>query len=233
MQEQMNKGNQADQAIKLLVSIVDRGRGEIIADFFDKQGVHLNFLCFGHGTANSELLDLLGLGSTEKDVMLHFVPAGFVPKMLYSINRLMSLSSPGRGIAFTLPLTAMNALVAKSINHSVDSEEIIAEGKVEELVKFCLILAVFNAGYTDEVIEAAKEAGATGGTILHARGVTKEIGEKFYGMSIQEEKEIIAILSPVELSKDIMEGINLSCGLKKDPRAIVLSLPVQDLAGLG
>lgn len=193
----------------------------------------MNFLCYGYGTANSELLDLLGLGSTEKDVILHLIPAGTVQKMISAIDRLMSLRSPGKGIAFSLPLYGINGLVEKVVNHTAHRELFQERGKVDELVKFCLILSVYNTGYTEEVMAAAKAAGAAGGTILHARAVTDKVSEAFHGMSILDEKEILAILAPVEMSRNIMEAINTACGPKQDPKAIVLALPVQDMVGLG
>lgn len=81
-------------------------------------------------------------------------------------------------------------------------------------------------------MEAAKQAGATGGTILNARGVSKEKNETFFGFPLQEEKEIVAILTPEDQKKEIMENINRKCGLKSAAQAVVLSMPVEDVAGL-
>lgn len=225
--------NENSERLMMLTCVVDRGRGKIIGQFYEEQGVFVNFLCYGRGTANSELLDLLGLGSSEKDVMISLMPQGVCRKMITSVSRMMSMASPGRGIAFTVPLSAVNALVGKAVNHEIKPEpETEREGE-EELVKFCLILAVYNAGYTEEIVAAAKKAGAAGGTVLHARGVARDGGESFFGMPILEEKEVIAILASTEEGKGILEQINKDCGLKKEPQAIVLSLPVHQVAGLG
>ncbi|MBC8586090.1 hypothetical protein [Youxingia wuxianensis] len=220
------------ELIRLLITIVDRGQGEVIFEVCNKYHIHLNFTCFGNGTANSDILNLLGLGSSEKDVVLTMVPDSKIPGLLTSISRRMNLRSPGRGIAFTLPLSGINALIAKMLTKREKDEPKQEERKVDNTVKFSVIIAVYNSGFSDFVFETAKNAGATGGTILHARGLSDEEGEKFFGMSIQAEKEIIAILSPEDIKKNIMEAINKNCGLKTESQAIVFSLPVQDMIGL-
>ena len=95
-----------------------------------------------------------------------------------------------------------------------------------------LVLTILNRGYTDTVMDAAKEAGARGGTVVNARRVGFEDAQNLLGFSIQPEKEIIVILIPKAEKKPVMQAINKVAGLTSECRGIVISLPVDDILGL-
>lgn len=145
-------------------------------------------------------------------------------------------------MAFSLPLSGINELIARIIleEHKESNPENAQDGaRTEEgtanmgAEKHWLVLTVVNPGITDQVMAAAKEAGATGGTILHARGVGRENAEAFLGVSIQSEREIVAILCPREKGPSIMQAINASFGPKSGAKGIIFSLPVRDMMGIG
>ena len=219
--------------IKLLISIVDHGRGKFIKRFSEENNIYFSIRIHGDGTANSDLLALLGLGGTEKDLILNLLPSSRVPLVIKSISNLMSMGSPGKGIAFCVPLAGLNALADREIRELMPEATETIDPKGEDLVRFSLILGIYNAGFTDEVVAAAREAGATGGTVVHARGIAKEHGEKFFGLTIQDEKEVIAILAPSDISHNIMDTLNQKCGPNTEIRALIMALPVSDVAGLG
>ena len=64
------------------------------------------------------------------------------------------------------------------------------------LSAFELIITIINRGFSEDVVDAAKSAGAQGGTVLHARGTGVHEAEKFFGISIQPEKEMVLTLVP-------------------------------------
>lgn len=70
-----------------------------------------------------------------------------------------------------------------------------------------LIVAIANEGRTDTVMNAARAAGAMGGTVLHGKGTTSPESEKFLGVSIAKEKEVILIVARKEQKADIMRSI--------------------------
>lgn len=222
--------------IRLLVTIVEHGKGERITNLANAQHIHFNLLLHGRGTASSDILDMLGLGSTEKDVVVCALPRSSVKQMLHSVAEEMRLKRPGTGVAFSLPLSGINELIARII---LDERKQQDQGSAQEEAadmgaeKHWLVLAVVNPGITDQVMAVAKEAGATGGTILHARGVGRENAEAFLGVSIQSEREIVAILCPREKGPSIMQAINASFGPKSGAKGIIFSLPVRDMMGIG
>ena len=93
-----------------------------------------------------------------------------------------------------------------------------------------LIIAIYEKGHTDLVMDAARAAGAAGGTTIRAKG-TGAGAEKFFGLSLAEEKEIVLIVSDNEKKKDIMKGIMQGAGIETKAHALVFSLPVTDTAG--
>lgn len=221
--------NRKSSAPRLLVAIVDRDKGNIIADLCSGQKLELNFGCIGFGTARSELLSMLGLGSRDKAVVFSITPPGLVPGVMAAISRRMAIRNPGRGIAFTLPLVGINSL-ADSYLDSLPSPE--QQRKADDTVKFTLIISVFSSGFSDTVMEAARTAGATGGTVLHAKGLGGQSAENILGVNLRDEKDILAIIAPEDDSRTIMEAINRQCGLKSEAGAIVFALPVKDMIGL-
>lgn len=210
--------------IKLIVTILDRGRGERAAELFRRYGLRLHYAAPGRGTANSELLDLLGLGETEKDVVLTLAPGDLVPPLLREAGESLQLSAPGRGILFTLPLSAIGGAAARYVEgqaRRAGEEEEMEQGKND------LVVVVVGGGCTDRVMEAAKAAGARGGTLLHGR----RLGEEGDG-GVRPEKEIVAILTPREKRQAILEAVNRTAGAATESRGVLFSLPVEHVLGL-
>ena len=98
--------------------------------------------------------------------------------------------------------------------------------------KFEMILCIVNAGFSETVMDAAKEVGARGGTVIHARGTANQEAEQFFHITIQPDKEMVLILVPVEIKDDVLHAIYRSAGLKSEGQGIAFSLPVDDVVGL-
>ena len=138
------------QLFKLLVTIVDRAKGERIAAICREQGVLFQMVCLGHGTASSEVLDLLGLGRTEKAVVLSLVPGGDVSGIFHAFADKMQILGPGSGIAFSLPLSSIGAALS-AVSAKTDEVETKGEKPVmDSAVQKDLVLAVVEPGHTDE-----------------------------------------------------------------------------------
>ena len=95
-----------------------------------------------------------------------------------------------------------------------------------------LIVCIVNQGYSDELMNTAREAGASGGTVINARGQAHEGAVKFFGITVQDEKELILILSSREKKVSIMRAVSETHGLNSNAAGIVFSLPVDDVMGL-
>ena len=95
-----------------------------------------------------------------------------------------------------------------------------------------LIIVIAEQGYTNLIMDAAREAGAHGGTVIHAKGTGMEAAEKFMGVSLATEKELIFIVAKTEEKNAIMQAVMQNAGLDTKAKAITFSLPVTDTAGL-
>ncbi|MDR0812718.1 MAG: P-II family nitrogen regulator [Oscillospiraceae bacterium] len=99
-------------------------------------------------------------------------------------------------------------------------------------IDYHLILTVVNSGYAEAVMQAARRAGARGGTIISARG-TKAQGEAdFLGIPIQPEKDIVLILSAAQTCSAIMSEIATGAGLNTEGRGFSFALPATDVTGV-
>lgn len=95
-----------------------------------------------------------------------------------------------------------------------------------------VILCIVNAGFSDDVMEAAREFGARGGTVIRARGTANPEAEKLFGITVVPEKEIVMILIPSNLKNDILHALYKAVGLKTPGQGIAFSLPVDAVVGL-
>ncbi|MEL7608719.1 MAG: P-II family nitrogen regulator [Bacillota bacterium] len=217
-------------AIVFMVVIVNRTRGERLAELFAKEGVTFHLLALGRGTADRKLLAYLGLGETEKEILFSAMPKSTAVKLLKMLDCECSLHLPGKGIAFCVGISAYAD--AASRTRLYGACQIQGGEPMEQAYRYDLIIAVTNQGYADEVMDTAKAAGAPGGTVLHARGVGMKHAEKFFGITIHPEKEMLLILAQKEHCQGIMTAIVEKSGLKTDAKTIAFALPVSAVAGL-
>ena len=213
----------------LMLAITDRALSREFAAWFQERRFPLVLTAFGQGTATTEILDCLGLEATEKAVLLC---AGHVTSgLVRQASRELWLDAPGRGILMTVPLSGAGGAAARDM--VVCPEEARGEEEpMENKQTHELILVITNQGCTDQVMDAAREAGATGGTSLHAKGTGTELMRKFLGVSIAAEKELVLILTKAEARNGIMKAVMAKAGMRTPAQSLVFSLPVSGIAGL-
>lgn len=95
-----------------------------------------------------------------------------------------------------------------------------------------LIICIVNNGFTDLVMDAARKEGARGGTIFHGRGTGNPDMEKFFGISISPEKEIVIVLVENSIKDAVLKAINKAAGLETNGKGIAFSMPVSDVVGV-
>ena len=98
--------------------------------------------------------------------------------------------------------------------------------------KYEMIISIVNAGYTGTVMDAAKKAGARGGTVIHGRGTANKEAEAFFHITIQPEKEIVMLLVPAKIKDNVLHAIYQDAGLDSAGQGIAFSIPVDKTAGL-
>ena len=101
-----------------------------------------------------------------------------------------------------------------------------------ENIEYNLVMTIVNRGFAELVVDASRDAGATGGTIIFARGTGVMDVAKFMDISIQPEKEIVLTLVRKDEAADIIHAILEVAGLRTDADGISFTLPVTDFVGL-
>ena len=240
-------------ALRLIFFIVDWNQVNVVSDVFLEEKVRFYFLSKGMGTANSEILDLLGIGAGDKAILICLEQQVMVPVLMKEVRKKLRRSSPGAGITFTVPLSAINDPVLLIFKQSIHKNEKIAAEleavlgqKIPENsglendggsmtnneITHDLIVAVVNHGFSDELMNTARGAGASGGTVINARGQAHEGAVKFFGIPVQDEKEMIFILTSREKKVPLMKAICEAHGLNSSAQGIIFSMPVDNVMGL-
>ena len=217
--------------INLVMTITDRSKLEEFVSFYHEYGVFRILTFLGKGTASVSVLDYLGLEDTEKAVLLCALPGSRVREFVRDASKALWLDVPGNGILLTLPVASLGGIATKE--YLIQDQPMEAEKDMTEKEwTHELIVVITNQGHTDEVMEAAREAGAGGGTVIHAKGTGAELAKKFFGVSIASEKEMVFIVAKTESRTPIMKAVMSRTGVKTSAQSFVFSLPVSDVAGL-
>lgn len=218
---------------KLLITIVDRGKGKAATKLFDRKLPVMDYIIPGHGTAKKEILNLLGLGDTAKDVVISIMPAALAEAAIHRLQVVLQFDRPGSGIAFTHPIGSIGGQRAISIlNSCAKADELPEKEHSMEARQYDLLIAITDKGHADQAMDAARAAGARGGTVIHSRGAGVEEAEKFFGITIQPEREILMIIVRHENRRPIMEAICRIPGFNSEAHGVVFSLPVDEAVGL-
>lgn len=214
--------------VMAILSILERGRGKHYIERMRAQDIKIHLQSVGHGTAPSEMMDILGLGSKDKDVILSFATEKTVGQLVASLTQNLENSIRYGGLMMVIKVSALNRLAAEIVVRS-QTEESNKEDKqiMSGEGKYNLILITVNQGYADEVMKTAKSAGATGGTVIRGRLLGAEMLKQLDDKNVQEEKEIITILSPAVISGQIMNEVNKEFGLRTEAKGIVCAVPVE------
>ena len=217
----------------LIMSIVERGSGSKLVKLYQKNQIFTHIRCEGQGTATSEILDILGLGGAEKDIILSTGTRTAARLLLEKLDDELRREVPGRGIAFTAPLSALSNLMAAYIDLKTKPER-EGTGSMDNQQKNSMILVTVNQGFTDTVMETARKAGVRGGTIIRGRWAGDESFAQSSGITtLQAEKELIFIVVPTEIRNRVMDSISKTHGLRTEAGAMVTSIAVEQMVHLG
>lgn len=215
-----------DSRIVMLLSIIQRGKGGAYIKMLQDMQVNVHYQGVGRGTASSEMMDILGLGSSDKDIMLSFTTYKTMENIASELNKLVGANMGYNGLTMVISTSAFSKITAEIIKKASDKEWKGEGGSMHSEYKYSLILISVNRGYTDEVMQVAKKAGATGGTVIKARLAEAHMLEAYANTTLNEEKEIVSILAPNSIRNQILEDVNREFGLKTEAQGVVLSVPV-------
>lgn len=208
--------------IKLLTIITELNKEDEFIKILKGFDINSFTLTRALGTASPSLMDYFGLNEVKKQIIMCIIPEYFEYDICIVLKEL--LKKPGAGVAYTIPITASNKFLQDNFN---SNKEVI----YMEKANMSLIFTIVSEGYFEDVMNAAKKAGATGGTLIKGRGLMVEEATKILGITIDPEKEIVMIIVNNDIKLKIMEAINKKVGLNTDGKGICFSIPVDSAIG--
>ncbi len=211
-----------------IISVVSPAAEEQLSDIHSELSVPIFVTLHGRGTAVKSMLDLLGIESSEKRIVIAVANNKKTENLIKTIKNRLYIGVPGHGIVVSVPIKSIGG--GKTV--SVLSEgEIPVKEKPEISNVYELIVAITNEGRTDMVMNAARLAGAAGGTVLHGKGTAGEEAMRFLNISIASEKEVILIVAKKEQKADLMRTVLEKAGPSSEAGTVLFSMPVSSIAG--
>lgn len=195
-----------------ILTMVDHGLGERLAAYTRTKGARGGTILVGRGEIPSRILRALALADVERDVLITLVTDDQLETILDAIAHAPFFKKGTKGISI------VNQIGGNTMNGETGHE---------------LITIIVNRGYADDIMNAARKAGAKGGTILNARGTGKPDDEKFFGITVVPEKEELLIVVDRESAAAVQDAIiSLPC-LTTPGIGIMYTAPVERFVQLG
>ena len=213
-----------------VISICDPRAQPTLTALCAELSLPVNVVLHAHGTAVRSMLDILGIESNEKRVVMTIANTEKTKRLIEEQKRRLFIGVPGHGIVVAVPIKSIGG--GKTVAF-LNGNQQPAKYTQELNYSYDLIVAIAIEGRTDQVMNAARAAGAAGGTVLHGKGTGSENAEKFYNVSIASEKEVILIVAKAEQKAGIMKAILEKAGPASEAGTLAFSLPTSEVAGFG
>ena len=196
-----------------MVTIIDRNQSRKFLSFYRNYGISVVLSTLGHGTAASNVLNYFSLEATQKAVLCAVVTDTVWNAVKKGLETIMQIDIPGTGVAFVVPVSSVGGkrqlqFITSGMPFTKGEESVLKDTKYE------LLVVVANQGYTETIMEAARRGKAAGGTMIHAKGTGMEGAEKFLGVSLAAEKELIFIVVRREQKNEVMSAIMEDAGIE-------------------
>ena len=214
----------------LMTTITDRRQLPRFISLYQDGGIAVNFIALGRGTVSDAAAGYF-LRSAEKAVCFSLVTRDTWHEAKRMLRRKLQIDAPGVGVAYLVPMSSIGGrreLAFLTEGQGFErGEESTMKGTEREL-----LVIISEQGQNELVMDAARAAGAHGGTVIHARGTGMQQAERFLGISLASEKDMTFIVAKTAQKDRIMQSVMFKAGMGTPARSIVFSLPVTDTAGL-
>ena len=215
------------KSLMMLLSIVERDKGKKLRKELKNNNIRLNFQTVGYGTAPTEMMDIFGLGTKDKDIVISLGSESDVRVMMTNFGTTFSSHSKYGGIMIIFEVAAAGRILTEILNFNNGKiTEKGTDSMKNEHHNYLIIISV-NDGYTEDVMHTARKAGATGGTVIKGRLTDVEQFSELENAETDGERELLFILAPRETSKKIMEDVNKEFGLASPANGIMFAVPAE------
>lgn len=213
--------------IMVLLSIVEQGKGKKLIKELKNIKVGVNFQIVGFGTAPTEMMDIFGLGTNVKDIIISLGANDDIKDMMSKFGEIFQSHSKFGGIMIVLDVSAASRVLTEILNFNNNQNTEREAVNMQNENRNNLIVISVNEGYSEDVMHVARKAGATGGTVIKGRLADIEQFAEFMDTKVDGEREMLCILAPSKASKQIMEDVNREFGLTSSANGIIFALPAE------
>lgn len=212
-----------------MIGVTERRRAQTLVELCRELSLPMIITNLASGTATDEHLSLYNLQSSAKAVVSTVTGAEGMARLMRLAKQKLYIDIPGNGIIMAVPIKSVGGERAlRALTGGTAAEG----GTPEMQFEHELIVVILNEGHSDTVMDAARSAGARGGTVLHAKGTGTSGGAKFLGVSLAEEKDMIYIVASAKEKTGIMRAISRDAGAGTKAGAVCFSLPISQVEGL-
>lgn len=217
--------NAVEKNLTLFSAILDSGKGSEAINLANELGALGKILFIGRGIVSDELLNALGITTNKKELLFAVTEEAMEGKFFEQFTHEFNLDYPNQGIGFSMPVDYF---------YETDGPEYVSElfQKGEGNMGYEAIFTIVNKSAIDDVIDAAEEAGATGGTVFHGRGLGKKEKFRLFNFEIEPEKEMLMMLAPAEKIEYIVEHMKQKLDIEQHGRGIIFTMNVNKAVGL-
>ena len=213
--------------IMALLSIVELGKGKKLIKELNNLKIRINFQTVGFGTAPTEMMDLFGLGTNNKDIVISLGAHSDIRNMIANFSESFQSQSKYGGLMVVLDISAASRVLSEILNIGGNQNTEKDSVNMQNEHHSNLIVISVNEGYIDDVMQVARKAGATGGTFIKGRLADVEQFAEYIDAKVDGEREMLCILAPVKATKQIMEDVNREFGLTSPANGIIFALPTE------
>ena len=213
-----------------ILTIIDPSAEDVLTGICAELEIPVSVVFHGKGTAVKSMLELLGIESHDKRIFMAIAAGKRCTEYITEQKRKLHLGVPGHGITVAVPVKSVGG--GKAVSYLGGGSGEVKYTRPEKFA-YELIVVIVNAGTTDVVMNAARAAGARGGTVIHGKGTGSKDAQKFHHISIADEKDVVLIVAAAEIKAAIMRSVLEKAGPGTVAGAIVFSLPVSEAAGFG
>ncbi len=213
--------------ILMLLSIVELDKGKKLIKALKNFNIYVNFQAVGFGTAPTEMLDIFGLGTNDKDIIISLAAESDVRDMMANFGTAFASHNKYGGIMIVIDVTAAGRILTEILNFNSSKNTEKGKDTMKNETHNNLIVVSVNEGYSDDVMQVARKAGATGGTVIKGRLADIEQFAELGNKNVDEEREMLCILAPLKASAKIMEDVNKHFGLTSEANGLVFSIPTE------
>ncbi len=201
--------------------VVKHGWASYLLHFAREHDIFGGTIFYGTGTVKSSLLRALSLDRVEREVVIMAAEKKYTRRIMEMLSQKLDMKKEHHGIAFSMPVKVYIGGVHRE---DEDNEE-------EDENMYNAITLVTEKGKAEEALDAAQDAGATGGVIINARGAGRHEKSKFMFMDIEPEKEVLIMVAPREKTDAIVEAVNDRMKISEPGNGIMMVQEVSKIYG--